>query len=178
MKHLSLLPAIAAALLLAACATPEYHQAAAECRVQAQAIYPVVLEQRMFRRSRDVWVPDGSTVCESDVTTTSNEARRKQVRTDGAQDDKDSRDGHRSEPADHRRRDAADGSRTVRERSNATATEITHTMQVCRPGMRRAVEYYDEPGTVDVNADAREHQVAQCAATLCVQRFGNDRCKK
>ena len=44
--------------------------------------------------------------------------------------------------------------------------------------MRPATEYYDEPGTVDVNADGRERYVSDCAANLCMQQFGNARCKK
>lgn len=130
MRLTPLVLSIAGAALLAACATPEYQRAAAECRSQALQAWPVVMEQRLVRRSRDVMVPDGSTVCESTETETS-------------------------------------GKRT----------RITREVNVCRPGMQRATEYFDEPVTVDVNAGAREQQVSDCATSLCLQRFGNARCK-
>ena len=170
MKRLTLLSVMAAPLLLAACTTAEYRQASNECRVTANASYPVVLEQRMFRRSREVWVPDGSTVCDSTVTTMSQDSSRKSVRTDGPPDDMD--DGPRGQ------RRAPGNASVVRQRSNANSIETTQTRQICRPGTQRMIEYYDEPGMVDINAGGREAYVSSCAATLCMQRFGNDRCKK
>ena len=123
--------AILSCLSLSACVTAEYQQAANQCRNEALKSYPVVLEQRIFRRSRDVMVPDGSTICE-----------------------------------------------TSESESTAKNASMTRTTSVCRPGMRRAVEYYDEPGTVDVNAEGRERYVSDCAANLCMQQYGNGRCKK
>jgi hypothetical protein len=66
-----LLLTILPAFLLAACATPEYKLAAGQCRNEALKSYPVVLEQRMYRHSREVMVPDGSTICESTETQSS-----------------------------------------------------------------------------------------------------------
>lgn len=123
--------AVLPAVLLAACATPEYQVAAGQCRSEALKSYPVVLEQRMYRRSREVMVPDGSTLCESTQT-----------------------------------------------RSGTKSTDMTKTTSVCRPGMRKAIEYYDEPGMLDVNEGARERYVSDCAASLCMQRFGNGDCKR
>ena len=131
MKYRLLAAAILSCLSLSGCVTAEYQQAANQCRNEALKSYPVVLEQRIFRRSRDVMVPDGSTVCES-----------------------------------------------TESQSNAKNSSMTRTTSVCRPGMRRAVEYYDEPGTVDVNADGRERYVSDCATNLCMQQYGNGRCKK
>lgn len=131
MKSLALSSLVLAAFALSACATAEYQQAANQCRAEAMKSFPVVLEQRMFRRSRDVMVPDGSTVCES-----------------------------------------AEMQQTTKN------TGMTRTTSVCRPGMRKAIEYYDEPGTVDVNSGAREQYVSACAANLCLQQFGNAQCKK
>ncbi len=131
MKSLALPSLVVALFALSACATAEYQQAAGECRGEAMKSYPVVLEQRMFRRSREVMVPDGSTVCES---------------TEMQQTTKN--------------------------------TGMTKTTSVCRPGMRKAIEYYDEPGTVDVNEGGREQFVSGCAANRCMQQFGNPKCKK
>lgn len=123
--------AVLPAVLLAACATPEYKMAASQCRNEALKSYPVVLEQRLYRRSREVMVPDGSTICESTET-----------------------------------------------QSSTKNTGMTKTTSVCRPGMRKAIEYYDEPGVRDVNESAREKYVADCAASACMQRFGNGDCKQ
>ncbi len=128
-KHLML--CAAAGLSLAACSTPEYQRAAAECRQQALQSWPVVMEQRLIRRSRTVMVPDGSTTCQSTQT-----------------------------------------------QSSGRQGDTTQAMSTCRQGMRRAIEYFDEPGTVDVNAGSRERYVDDCATSLCVQRFGNGRCDK
>ncbi len=54
-----------AALLMAGCATEEYRVAANECQAPALQTYPVVMQPHMFRRSREVMVPDGSTICET-----------------------------------------------------------------------------------------------------------------
>ncbi len=63
LPSLFLLPLFA--LLMAACATPEYHAAADQCRGPALQTYPVVMQQQMFRQRREVMVPDGSTVCDT-----------------------------------------------------------------------------------------------------------------
>ncbi len=130
MYRLPLLAVLPAALL-AACATPEYKMAAGQCRSEALKSYPVVLEQRMYRRSREVMVPDGSTICES-----------------------------------------------MESQSGTKNTSTTRATSVCRPGMRKAIEYVDEPGTLDVNESARERYVSDCAAGVCMQRFGNGECKQ
>ncbi len=121
-----LLPAI----LLAACATPEYQNAADECRGPALQTFPVVMQQQMVRRSREVMVPDGSTVCET---------------TEVKSGDRDS--------------------------------GVKQTRSSCRPGMRKAIEYYDEPRMVDLNQGGRDAHVRQCARNLCQQRYGNLDCK-
>ncbi len=117
-------------VLLSACATPEFQQANNECMNQGLKPYPVVMRQQIFKRSRQVMVPDGSTICES----TSME-------------------------------------------SNNKNSGITQNRSVCRPGMRQVTEYYDEPGMVDINQAGRETYAANCAANLCLQRFGNAKCK-
>jgi hypothetical protein len=130
MKARRLLPLLATASLMAACATPEYHAAADECRGPAQQTYPVVMQQQMVRNSREVLVPDGSTICETiEVKNGDKESGFKQTRT------------------------------------------------VCRPGMRKAIEYYDEPRMVDLNQGGRDAYVRQCARNLCQQRYGNLDCK-
>ena len=118
------------ASLLAACATPEYHAAADECRGPAFQTYPVVMQQQMFRNSREVMVPDGSTVCE-----------------------------------------------TTEIKSGDRTNGIKQTQSVCRPGMRRAIEYFDEPRMVDLNQGGRDAYVRQCARNLCQRRYGNMDCK-
>lgn len=130
MSRLPLLAVLPAALL-AACASPDYKVAAGQCRSEALRSYPVVLEQRMYRRSREVLVPDGSTFCES-----------------------------------------------TESQSGSKSTSMKKTTSVCRPGMRKTIEYVDEPGTLDVNENARERYVSDCAASICMQRFGNDQCKQ
>ena len=47
----------------------------------------------------------------------------------------------------------------------------------CSKGMRTEWIPYTAVETVDVNADERNVHVAQCAATLCVQFYGNPDCK-
>ncbi len=121
---------LAAASLLAACASPEYHAAADECRGPALQTYPVVMQQQMFRNSREVMVPDGSTVCE-----------------------------------------------TTEVKSGDRHSAIKQTQSVCRRGMRRAIEYFDEPRMVDLNQGSRDTYVRQCARNLCQQRYGNLDCK-
>jgi len=121
---------LAAASLLAACASPEYHAAADECRGPALQTYPVVMQQQMFRNSREVMVPDGSTVCE-----------------------------------------------TTEVKSGDKNSAIRQTQSVCRPGMRKAIEYFDEPRMVDLNQGGRDAYVRQCARNLCQQRYGNTDCK-
>ncbi len=125
-----LLLTFASAVLLAACATPEYHAAADECRGPALQTYPVVMQQQMVRLSREVMVPDGSTVCD-----------------------------------------------TTEIKSGDRNTGIKQTQSVCRPGMRKAIEYYDEPRMVDLNQGSRDAHVRQCARNLCQQRYGNGDCK-
>ena len=159
--------AILSCLSLSGCVTAEYQQAANQCRNEALKSYPVVLEQRIFRRSRNVMVPDGSTVCESRrVESRSEDSERR--RSESRDRDRDRKQG------DDRERRKGD----ERERRSNTEVSITTTSNVCRPGMRQVVEYYDEPGTVDVNADGRERYVSDCAANLCMQQFGNAGCKK
>ncbi len=121
----------AVALWVAACATPEYQRASAECRNTALQAYPVVLEQQWVRRSREMMVPDGSTTCQS-----------------------------------------------IQTESTGRRSTTTQTSSVCQPGLRRAIVQVDEPATVDVNAVSRERYVADCAASLCLQRFGNGRCTR
>ncbi len=168
MKFRPLLAVLLSCLPLTACVTAEYQQAAGQCRSAALASYPVVLEQRIFRRSREVMVPDGSTVCET---------RRVESRSeDGERRRAESRD---RKQVDDREPIKVDGRRSdERERRSNTEVSISRTTNVCRPGMRPATEYYDEPGTVDVNAAGRERYVSDCAANLCMQQFGNARCKK
>lgn len=128
MNAARLLVLMSTAMLLGACATPEYHAAADECRGPALQSFPVVMQQQMVRMSREVLVPDGSTVCDSV--------------------------------------DVKSGDR-----------EVKQTRTVCRPGMRRAIEYYDAPRMVDLNQGGRDTYVRQCARSLCQQRYGNMDCK-
>lgn len=167
MKCHPLFAAVLSCLSLSGCVTAEYQQAAAQCRNAALGAYPVVLEQRIFRRSREVMVPDGSTVCESRrVESRSEDAERRRSEPRERKDAEDRKN-------DRERRDNAE-----RERRSTTQVSVSTTTNVCRPGMRPMVEYYDEPGTVDVNSDGRERYVADCAASLCMQQFGNARCKQ
>ena len=53
------------AVLIGACATPEYQQARSQCEGEGINLYPVVQQPQIFRRSRTVEVPDGSTICET-----------------------------------------------------------------------------------------------------------------
>ena len=117
-------------LFLGACATPEYQQARSQCDGEGLNLYPVVQQPQVFRRSRIVQVPDGSTVCETQSV--QNKEKR---------------------------------------------TEVSSVRSVCRPGMRPVTEYYDETVMVDVNRGARDAHVDQCARTLCLQRYGNLKCK-
>ncbi len=197
-----LIPALAAALLLAACATEEYRRAEAECTQQALAAHPVVLEDQMAQRSRRAWVPDGSTVCESTSTSISSDSHRRTIRSGDARDDRDGRDTRDSQeskkPKNFRHppgtghagkaenAGSADGApaqkstpaRTVStERGSAMAMETTQTVQVCRPGMREVTEYYLEPVRIDINAEPRGQFIASCSAALCMQRMGNARCR-
>ncbi len=155
MKSPPLFALVLSCLSLTACVSAEYQQAASQCRNAALGAYPVVMEQRVFRRSREVMVAVGSTVCET---------RREESR---------SGDAERSRAESRDRKPADD-----RERRSTTQVSVSTTTNVCRPGMRPMTEYYDEPGTVDVNADGRERYVSDCAANLCMQQFGNARCKK
>ncbi len=66
---------------------------------------------------------------------------------------------------------------TVENTSKHRHTAMTQTRSVCRPGMRPATEVYNETVMVDINQGGREAWVDQCTRNLCVQRFGNDRCK-
>jgi hypothetical protein len=120
----------AVVLLAGSCATPEYQLAQGQCEAEAIAAYPVVQQPQIFRRSRQVKVPDGSTICETQTV-----------------------------------------------QSQEKHTEISTVRTVCRPGMKSAREYYDETIMVDVNRDSREAHVNQCARTLCLQRYGNMKCK-
>jgi hypothetical protein len=52
-------------LFIGGCATPEYQQARSQCDGEGLKLYPVVQQPQIFRRSRVVEVPDGSTVCET-----------------------------------------------------------------------------------------------------------------
>ncbi len=130
LTRIPLVALIALAILLGACATPEFEQAQGQCQGEGLNLYPVALQPQIFRRSRHVEVPDGSTVCESQ--TMENKEKR---------------------------------------------TEMSATRSVCRPGTRPATEYYDETVMVDMNAGARDAHVAQCARSLCLQRYGNVKCK-
>ena len=121
---------LATLTLMAACATPEYHAAADECRAPALQTFPVVMQQQMFRNSREVMVPDGSTICE-----------------------------------------------TTEVRSGDKNSGIKQTQSICRPGLRKAIEYFDEPRMVDLNQGGRDAWVRQCARNLCQQRYGNLDCK-
>ena len=56
-------------------------------------------------------------------------------------------------------------------------TEMSTVRTVCRPGMRPVREYYDETVMIDVNRSARDAHIDQCARTLCLQRYGNVKCK-
>ena len=124
------IPLVTMALLLGACATPEFEQAQGQCQGEGLRLYPVVHQPQIFRRSRQVQIPDGSTVCESQ--TIDNKAKH---------------------------------------------TEMSSTRSVCRAGTRPATEYFDETVMVDINQGARDAQVAQCARNLCLQRYGNAKCK-
>lgn len=169
MKSRPLFALVLSCLSLTACVSAEYQQAASQCRNAALGAYPVVMEQRLFRRSREVMVADGSTVCET---------RRVESRSGDAERTRsESRD---RKPADDRESAKADDRKKIddRERRSTTQVSVTTTTNVCRPGMRPMMQYYDEPGTVDVNADGRERYVSDCAASLCMQQFGNARCKK
>ncbi len=204
MRFPSLIPGLSAALLLTACATEEFRRAEAECADQARATHPVVLEARMMRQSRKAWVPDGSTMCESTVTSVSNDSRRRTVAAGDSRDSRSPKDVKKLKDAKDAK-DSADSKDTkdspyrgsasvpgvpaekmqptqklspVRERENSYSTAVTQAVQTCRPGLREVVEYYDTPVRVDVNADARQLVIGHCTAALCVQRFGNDRCKQ
>ena len=207
MRFHRLIPGIAAALLLSACATEEFLRAQAECAEQARATHPVMLEDRMMRQSRKAWVPDGSTICESTVTSMSNDSRRRTVgsgdsrdsrnptesrdsreskKLKDAKDSKDSKDSQKPQDRDNssvagvpaQKMQPAQKANTVREREKSFSMEVTQAVQTCRPGLREVIQYYDEPVRVDVNAEARNLVIGSCTATLCVQRFGNDSCKK
>ena len=115
---------------VSACATPGYQQARSQCEGEGLNLYPVVQQPQVFRRSRTVEVPDGSTICE----TQSVKNKEKQ-------------------------------------------TETSSVRSVCRPGMKPVKEYYDETVMVDINHGARDAHVDQCARTLCLQRYGNTKCK-
>lgn len=65
MKFPSSLFAAIPLVLLASCATPEFQQANSQCQGEGLKAFPVVQQPQTFRRSRQVEVPDGSTVCES-----------------------------------------------------------------------------------------------------------------
>jgi hypothetical protein len=118
------------AVFVSACATPEYQQARGQCDGEGLNLYPVVQQPQVFRRSRVVEVPDGSTVCETQSI--QNKEKR---------------------------------------------TEVSSVRSVCRPGMKQVTEYYDETVMVDVNRGARDAHVDQCAGRLCLQRYGNIKCK-
>ena len=117
-------------LFVSACATPEYQQARSQCEGEGLNLFPVVQQPQIFRRSRVVEVPDGSTVCETQSV--QNKEKR---------------------------------------------TEVSSVRSVCRPGMKPVTEYYDETVMVDMNRVARDVHVDQCASKLCLQRFGNMKCK-
>jgi hypothetical protein len=117
-------------LFVNACATPEYQQARSQCYGEGLNLYPVVQQPQVFRRSRVVEVPDGSTVCETQSV--QNKEKR---------------------------------------------TEVSSVRSVCRPGMKPVTEYYDETVMVDVNSGARNAHVDQCTSKLCLQRYGNMKCK-
>jgi len=89
-----------------------------------------VQQPQIFRRSRVVEVPDGSTICETQSI--QNKEKR---------------------------------------------TELSSVRSVCRPGTKPVTEYYDETVMVDVNRGARDAHVDQCAGKLCLQRYGNMKCK-
>jgi hypothetical protein len=118
------------ALFVGACATPEYQQARSQCESEGLKLYLVVQQPQVFRRSRVVEVPDGSTVCETQSV--QNKEKR---------------------------------------------TEVSSVRSVCRPGMKPVTEYYDETVMVDVNRGARDAHVDRCAGKLCLQRYGNIKCK-
>ena len=117
-------------LFVGACATPEYQQARSQCEGEGLNLFPVVQQPQIFRRSRVVEVPDGSTVCETQSV--QNKEKR---------------------------------------------TEVSSVRSVCRPGMKPVTEYYDETVMVDMNRVARDVHVDQCASKLCLQRYGNMKCK-
>lgn len=117
-------------LFVSACATPEYQQARSQCEGEGLNLFPVVQQPQIFRRSRVVEVPDGSTVCETQSV--QNKEKR---------------------------------------------TEVSSVRSVCRPGMKPVTEYYDETVMVDMNRVARDVHVDQCASKLCLQRYGNMKCK-
>ena len=117
-------------LFVSACATPEYQQARSQCEGEGLNLFPVVQQPQIFRRSRVVEVPDGSTVCETQSV--QNKEKR---------------------------------------------TEVSSVRSVCRPGMKPVTEYYDETVMVDINRGARDAHVDQCASKLCLQRYGNMKCK-
>lgn len=117
-------------LFIGGCATPEYQQARSQCDGEGLNLYPVVQQPQVFRRSRVVEVPDGSTVCETQSV--QNKEKR---------------------------------------------TEMSSASSVCRPGMKLVTEYYDETVMVDVNRGARDAHADQCARTLCLQQYGNIKCK-
>lgn len=117
-------------LFIGACATPEYQQARSQCEGEGLTLYPVVQQPQIFRRSRVVEVPDGSTICETQSI--QNKEKR---------------------------------------------TELSSVRSVCRPGTKPVTEYYDETVMLDVNRGARDAHVDQCAGKLCLQRYGNMKCK-
>jgi hypothetical protein len=117
-------------LFIGACATPEHQQARSQCEGEGLNLYPVVQQPQIFRRSRVVEVPDGSTICETQSI--QNKEKR---------------------------------------------TELSSVRSVCRPGTKPVTEYYDETVMVDVNRGARDAHVDQCAGKLCLQRYGNMKCK-
>ena len=66
-------------LFVSACATPEYQQARSQCEGEGLNLFPVVQQPQIFRRSRVVEVPDGSTVCETQSV--QNKEKRTEVST-------------------------------------------------------------------------------------------------
>ena len=71
------LPVFVLSVWLVACATPEFEQARGQCQGEGLNLYPVVQQPQVFRRSRRVEVPDGSTICESQ--TMENKDKRTEV---------------------------------------------------------------------------------------------------
>ncbi len=58
-----------------------------------------------------------------------------------------------------------------------TRSDGKHTHTVCNPITRPEFIAYQETVVIDQNEAVRDMAIASCAANLCMQRYGNTKCK-